>query len=302
MRARAPLAAALLLAGAAEAADLDGLAAAFDAVETHRERIELGAYALPVGRFTEKLHPVRRLEGAVTELVLRVDEAGLTTLEALREIEARLRAEGYSRLFDCAASDCGGFDFRFNTRVVDPPAMEVALADFHFLAARRADAGAEDHVGVLASRVGSKLFLQVIAVETLREPAERAAPADLAGTIARRLRETGRSVLDDVDFVSGQATLSEGSDPTLEALADVMRADGSLAIAIVGHSDNVGDAALNQSLSEARAAAVVERLVTRFGAPAARLSAHGVGFLAPAASNATEDGRRANRRVEAVVK
>jgi OOP family OmpA-OmpF porin len=303
---RAPLLLLSLLAGAASgsaaAAELSGFADFPGAVQTHAAERALDSYRIPVGRFTETFQPVRALEGLVRERVLRLDDAQISSLEAIRDVEALLRTQGFARIFDCADDACGGFDFRFNTRVIPAPDMEVDLADFRYLATVRDGSDIRDHVSVLVSRVGSKLFVQLISVETPIAPADRVAATELPDRIRHRFDEDGHSVLDNVDFVSGASELSEGSDPMLEALATVMAEAPGLNIAIVGHTDNEGDAALNQELSEARAQAVVARLIAQFGVPAERLSAHGVGFLAPLTSNATAEGRRENRRVEAVVK
>jgi OOP family OmpA-OmpF porin len=72
-------------------------------------------------------------------------------------------------------------------------------------------------------------------------------------------------------------------------------------ISIVGHTDSSGGLDGNIAISRQRAAAVIKRLVVDFGAPRARLTAAGMGYLAPIASNLTQEGREANRRVEAVV-
>lgn len=70
---------------------------------------------------------------------------------------------------------------------------------------------------------------------------------------------------------------------------------------VVGHTDGVGGLDDNMELSRRRAEAVVEALVGH-GIEAARLTALGVGPAAPVASNATEEGRARNRRVELVVR
>ncbi|MES2549874.1 MAG: OmpA family protein, partial [Pseudomonadota bacterium] len=57
----------------------------------------------------------------------------------------------------------------------------------------------------------------------------------------------------------------------------------------------------NQALSERRAEAVADALIQTYGADPARVSADGVGFLAPRATNPTEEGRQKNRRVEVIV-
>ncbi len=69
---------------------------------------------------------------------------------------------------------------------------------------------------------------------------------------------------------------------------------------IVGHTDNVASLDLNTKLSQARAEAVVQALVTKHGIGADRLIGRGVGPLAPVASNGSEENRAQNRRVELV--
>jgi outer membrane protein OmpA-like peptidoglycan-associated protein len=70
-------------------------------------------------------------------------------------------------------------------------------------------------------------------------------------------------------------------------------------VSIEGHTDNVGSAAANQTLSEKRAQAVVAWLSSH-GIEGSRLKAKGWGASKPVDDNATEDGRAKNRRVELV--
>ena len=69
---------------------------------------------------------------------------------------------------------------------------------------------------------------------------------------------------------------------------------------IVGHTDDVGGYDHNMKLSARRAKAVLLALTGRFGIAAAQLHDAGVGFLAPVATNSTDEGRAKNRRVELV--
>ncbi len=71
-------------------------------------------------------------------------------------------------------------------------------------------------------------------------------------------------------------------------------------IEVVGHTDDVGDDAYNQQLSEQRAQAVAEYLV-KSGVDASKIVAMGAGERMPVASNATQEGRAENRRVEVLV-
>ncbi len=88
--------------------------------------------------------------------------------------------------------------------------------------------------------------------------------------------------------------------PVLKEIGDMLKQHSDLKIEIVGHTDNVGGAASNQTLSEKRAAAVKEYLVKNYQIDASRLASKGFGASKPVASNDTPDGRQANRRVELV--
>ena len=80
----------------------------------------------------------------------------------------------------------------------------------------------------------------------------------------------------------------------------MLNTNPALALIVVGHTDSQGDFDYNMSLSQRRAAAVVQDLVGGYGIGPARLRAAGVGYLAPVAHNGSEDGRAQNRRVELI--
>lgn len=73
-----------------------------------------------------------------------------------------------------------------------------------------------------------------------------------------------------------------------------------LKLFVVGHTDSAGGFESNMRLSRDRAAAVAQSLVSNHGIAATRLTAHGVGPLAPVANNGTDEGKAKNRRVELV--
>jgi outer membrane protein OmpA-like peptidoglycan-associated protein len=73
-------------------------------------------------------------------------------------------------------------------------------------------------------------------------------------------------------------------------------------VLVVGHTDNVGTFEFNEDLSKRRAAAVVAELVSKYGIESARLTPLGASFMAPVATNTTEEGRAKNRRVELVAR
>jgi outer membrane protein OmpA-like peptidoglycan-associated protein len=98
-------------------------------------------------------------------------------------------------------------------------------------------------------------------------------------------------------FAVDSAEIKGNFHSTLDKIATVVNKYGKTVIGIVGHTDNTGSDAHNQTLSEQRAAAVQHYLLARNVAPQ-RLTASGRGESQPRASNATEEGRALNRRVE----
>ncbi len=98
-------------------------------------------------------------------------------------------------------------------------------------------------------------------------------------------------------FEVGSARLSEPSRELTEGIARVLRDYSASVVSIFGHTDDSGDAAANQALSEQRALALLRALIAA-GVRADRLLAIGLGSRVPIESNATALGREANRRVE----
>ena len=122
--------------------------------------------------------------------------------------------------------------------------------------------------------------------------------ADL-GTVnlATQLKQSCHVALHGVLFDFNKSTLQPVSAPVLQKVADLLGKDPPLKLEVQGHTDNVGDDAYNQTLSEARAQAVVDWL-TKHGVAAGRLTAKGYGKTLPVADNNTDAGRARNRRVE----
>lgn len=118
-----------------------------------------------------------------------------------------------------------------------------------------------------------------------------------------QLRETESGVvvtLGDVLFASGEVTLVEGGRASLEEVVDLLQTEPDKKIRVEGHTDSSGDAAANLILSEQRAQAVLEALVS-LGVDSERISALGMGEDFPIASNDDEDGRARNRRVDVIL-
>jgi len=118
-------------------------------------------------------------------------------------------------------------------------------------------------------------------------------PKAVADTLTRMLAG-------GANFPTGSAVLSDDARARLDRLIEIMAENPSTVLDVEGHTDNQGDAAANQTLSEARAQAVVDYLVDG-GIEADRLTAFGYGEDRPIADNSTPEGRAQNRRIAFVV-
>lgn len=98
-------------------------------------------------------------------------------------------------------------------------------------------------------------------------------------------------------YRDGKAAILPDSEPVLNEIVKLLQQDPGLKLRVEGHTDNQGNAAANQSLSEKRAQAVVAWLAGH-GVRAGQLTAKGLGQTQPVADNSREDGRAKNRRVE----
>jgi outer membrane protein OmpA-like peptidoglycan-associated protein/tetratricopeptide (TPR) repeat protein len=103
--------------------------------------------------------------------------------------------------------------------------------------------------------------------------------------------------LNNVNFATAQTEPLPESFNELDNLVQLMTTNPTLEVAIYGHTDNVGSASSNLSLSEKRAAAIKSYLISH-GIAATRLSSRGFGETKPIDSNETEEGRARNRRTE----
>lgn len=101
-------------------------------------------------------------------------------------------------------------------------------------------------------------------------------------------------------FDSGKSDVSKNGEVFVNRVASVLNGKTTANVLIEGHTDNVGGAAFNKQLSERRANAVMQALVSK-GVKKDRITTRGMGMNNPVADNATAEGRQANRRTEIIV-
>jgi outer membrane protein OmpA-like peptidoglycan-associated protein len=124
---------------------------------------------------------------------------------------------------------------------------------------------------------------------------------ELARLAATKNEQRGFVVtLPGIFFDTGKSDLKSGAKSTLSRIAEQLKGNSDVRISVEGHTDNTGSAAKNETLSEKRAGAVRDFLVSN-GVPADHVTATGKGAADPIASNKTAAGRLQNRRVELVI-
>jgi outer membrane protein OmpA-like peptidoglycan-associated protein len=144
------------------------------------------------------------------------------------------------------------------------------------------------------------------AAQTLKDAADALARQNAALTVRADGLDLRVTMPGDVLFAFDRSDIRPEAEPTLTALAQMIAASQPAAIVVEGHTDAKGRDAYNQALSEQRAGAVIDWLVTEAGQPRALFTARGLGEKEPVAANLKADGSddpdglQMNRRVEFV--
>ena len=154
--------------------------------------------------------------------------------------------------------------------------------------------GQETWVSLSCQGGGSMYVMTVVEKQAMQQ--DVTANAD---TMKTGMADSGHAEVPGIYFDFNKSEVKAESQPSLREVVKLLRANPPLRVWVVGHTDSVGTADSNVALSNARAAAVVAALV-KLGIDARRLTPHGAGPYAPVASNATDEGRARNRRVELV--
>lgn len=269
----------------------------------------LDVLAIPTGPAQQGRVPTRDVAGQISRQVWNLPQTDTSSAQIFAALRDQIEADGFDLLFACTDRACGGFDFRFQLDVAPTPQMFVDLGAYDFGSFRRPDGTA--HLTLLVSKAGRTGYVQVLAVTDpalapIRPSVSSRTPGPppalvVTGDLGALLEQNGTTVLEDLQFASGADDLEGADFASLQALSGLLLARPELRIALVGHTDATGALDANIALSKRRAEAVRATLIARYNVPPDQLEAQGIGFLAPRASNATPEGRQANRRVEAVL-
>jgi OOP family OmpA-OmpF porin len=270
---------------------------------------------------TQKLDKALTVEGELTELFY-VSPQGRTALEVQHNYEEALKKAGAELVYSCKEDDrgChrrGGPAVQLLLDGVVPRPQQVqpgghgrAYAAFgsglRLAVFKLAKGGADTWITVYSVDSGNRIKEFEKSAATYLQIVQSKAP-DMgqvqvfdATQIGKGLAAEGKIALYGIYFDTGKAELKPESATQLAEMAKLLKANTSMRVFIVGHTDNQGAFDANLSLSQKRAEAVIAALNKQHGIDAKRLAARGAANISPVASNASDAGRARNRRVELV--
>jgi len=255
--------------------------------------------------------PTKRLfEGKTTTIIYEL-AGNQSALQVFRNYEQAFARAGLKTLMSCFNQTCGdklptGL-FRGNDK---EPLYRAMLydsvyndnSDFGYVSGTGTANGEPIAAGVFVARIrtNNRLYIGLDVVESAPMKTDQIV-IDLA-TLTQDIREQGKAVLSGIYFDTDKDIVKAESEPALGAISDFLRKNPQQSFFVVGHSDTAGSYEHNVDLSRRRAQAVVASLTSKYAEAKPRLTPVGVGPVAPAGTNTSEDGRARNRRVELVLR
>lgn len=238
-----------------------------------------------------KEYNTQMLEGKVTKLLYK-NPPNHSLLQIFRNYEQALKQQGVEILYQCnqANMEC------VNGYVGAHLRQQFGLSSIGNKSGRYvyAKLSQGEQVAYIALGVGDALT-DVHIVEM------KAMATDMVSLNLQMLKDgldkQGFVVVDGIYFDTDKTDVKPTSKPALDMVAALLKERPALNLYVVGHTDMQGALAHNMRLSQGRAKSVVAALTSDYGIAAGRLEGHGVGPLAPVASNGNESGMAKNRRV-----
>ena len=244
-------------------------------------------YVAPAGRSPAEVFRNYKLE---------FQRMGLTTLY---ENAAAPKVTFGSTLDQIASEDQLGQILQYNEaqeRVLVGKSKDAQPTYYYAFVTAYADGVIPERLEAVVSKDRAMAMLVVVAPEQMERKMEFVNAAEMSQSLAN----TGKIALYGIYFDTDKDAVRQDSKPTLQEIANLLKANPQLNVRIVGHTDNQGKPDYNLDLSRRRAASVLRELTSTYGVTASRLDSFGCGLYAPVASNETEEGRAKNRRVELV--
>lgn len=259
----------------------------------------LDEYWMPLGRLIGEgqAEKFETLEGKWTHFEY-AGPAKASVVEIAKHYETTLLKAGFDTLYTCKDEGCGEGGRKTNNDW-------WAMSERHrFLVARisrpQGDVWVSVHAHAKNATTPGEHEVDIIETRTVSPRRQDTTSVVSAESFATELSQNGHVRVQSIEFVGKGPHLTADSGPALAAIAELLARQPQLRLNVVVHTEQTSDVSASVQLSRRRAAAVIEALTKRYGAPGRRLRPEGVGPLAPLAANHTDEGRARNRRVELV--
>lgn len=253
-----------------------------------------------------------RVEGQLTKNLYIIPD-NYSTLEVFRNYETAVKEAGFEIIAKKQREVSRNFSDRIYEQVNFKDAEETKFdgldkreRDSYYLAAKMNRTEGEVYLSLYVGRHGfyasdwpdglPAAFQVIIEEKDLETDL-----IDVEG-VMKDIESRGKASIQGIYFDHDSANIKDESTPNIEKIAELLNDNPDLKLYVVGHTDNTGELDYNMDLSQQRAKALVERLISEYNISSERLTPAGVGPLTPAATNETEEGRSENRRVELVKK
>ncbi len=258
----------------------------------------------------EKKPEIKTVEGRIHSRIL-LKPKNKSNLELFRSYQQALKNSGFTFLHQATPSkqnpkwlinqmyNSNGMGERpyqgTEDRVYSGDRDYLRMFGAYYLSAAKQTGNIKLYVAVVLS---SQRNLYLIDELTIADMEHDTVKLDL-NAMKDEIANTGKIAVYDIYFETGSAKLINKSNHALSVVAQFLKQD-NYNYYVVGHTDDTGNLEHNLKLSMQRSEAIITALTTQHRVNSKRLHANGVGPLAPASNNISENGKKMNRRVEIV--
>ncbi|MBB1425878.1 DUF4892 domain-containing protein [Shewanella sp. SG44-2] len=255
-----------------------------------------GQTAVLIGKNGKKFE-TKMLDGKITDIGYVLPRT-YSEYEINANYQNALTKLGFNEVYACTAELCGRKTEMYDALKL---LMSNGMDDSQFYRLYKLDRP-EGNVYVMVYVIGydRRLSAEVRIIEETTLNNNRVG-IDLQG-LTDEIAKTGHVALDGLLFKYDSDELLPEAYPIVEVVAQYLQTHPKQLFYVVGHSDDQGSQAYNQTLSEKRATAIKTRLIKQFSIAAQQVEAKGVGEYSPIANNLDEAGQKQNRRVELVIR
>jgi outer membrane protein OmpA-like peptidoglycan-associated protein len=252
--------------------------------------------------------------GASTEVLnqLRAGQPSALDFQADPTVTLSQQFKGHAQLIEVQTQWNGHFMYKCTLQRVEPTDLSFpvlvngARVELPVLHAKCPQGGSDEAHFYFLDQPSNPLMLatvissldantQVIKID-FRAPGAGVGAG--GSSMEKALADKQKVEIYGIYFDFNSSTIKPESEVVLKQISDIMHKNPAWKLSIAGHTDNIGDSAFNQGLSERRAASVKDALVTEYKISPDRFSTSGYGASQPIETNDTKEGRARNRRVE----